>query len=101
MARITQFDVIAEANTGQNGIETAIEINPDIVLTDINLPDIDGFQVTRKILHALPQTKVIVISTDPSSVYLSEAIHAGAIGFIPKKQVSIEAIMKLCYPIRY
>lgn len=96
-----QFEFIAEANTGQKGIELAVGIKPDIILTDIHLPDIDGFQVTRKILDALPQTKVIVISSDSSSTYISEAIHAGAIGFLPKNQVSIEAIMRLCYPIRY
>jgi DNA-binding NarL/FixJ family response regulator len=96
-----QFEFIAEANTGQKGIELAVEIKPDIILTDVHLPDIDGFQVIRKILHALPQTKIIVMSSDPSSTYTSEAIHAGALGFLPKNQVTIDNIMKLCYPIRY
>jgi len=96
-----QFEFIADAKTGQKGIELAVEKKPDIVLTDIKLPDIDGFQVTRKILHTLPQTKVIVMSSDSSSTYISEAIHVGALGFLPKNQVNIDNIMKLCYPIRY
>jgi DNA-binding NarL/FixJ family response regulator len=94
-----QFEFIAEAKTGQMGIELAVEKRPDIVLTDVNLPDIDGFQVTRKILRSLPQVKVIVMSSDSSSTYISEAIHVGALGFLPKNQVNINSIMKLCYPV--
>ena len=96
-----QFEVIFEANTGQKGIDLAIEKKPDIILTDIHLPDMDGFHVTREILHTLPQTKVIVISSDPSSTYISEAVHAGAVSFLPKNQVNSETIMRLCYPIKY
>jgi DNA-binding NarL/FixJ family response regulator len=79
----------------------AIEKKPDIILTDIHLPDMDGFHVTREILHTLPQTKIIVISSDPSSTYISEAVHAGAVSFLPKNQVNSETIMRLCYPIKY
>ena len=96
-----QFEFIAEAKTGQKGTELAVEKKPDIVLTDVNLPDIDGFQVTRKILHELPLTKVIVMSSDSSSTFISEAIHVGALGFLPKNQVNIDNIMRLCYPVRY
>jgi len=94
-----QFEFIAEAKTGQKGIELAVEKRPDIVLTDVNLPDIDGFQVTRKILRSLPQVKIIMMSSDSSSTYISEAIHVGALGFLPKNQVNIDSVMKLCYPV--
>jgi DNA-binding NarL/FixJ family response regulator len=96
-----ELEVTAEANTGQKGIDLAKEMSPDIILTDVHLPDMDGFMVTRQILQSLPTAKVILISSDPSPTYIHEALRAGATGFIHKNQISVDAIMRLSYPVRY
>jgi DNA-binding NarL/FixJ family response regulator len=89
---------IAEAENGIEGINLANKIKPDIILSDIHLPDIDGFQVARQIVSKFSKSKIILISSEVSPTYQKEALQAGALGLLPKKQVNINAIMRLCYP---
>ena len=61
---------------------------------DLHLPDLDGFQVARRILGALPQTRAILISSEDSDLFRERAGEAGAIAFIPKKQLTPESILR-------
>ena len=67
----SRLHVVGEASTGETAIDMASTIKPDVILMDINLPDIMGLQVTRKIKSYLPETKVIVITgyDDVEQVY--------------------------------
>lgn len=76
------FGVAAEAETGEDGVRMATEIRPDLVLMDMNLPGIDGLEATRQIMTALPETRVIGLSTYEE--FADRAIAAGAIAFISK-----------------
>lgn len=90
-----RFDVAAKADSGRLGIDMALTHHPDLVLTDVTLSDITGFQVARQILHKLPQTKVIMNSSDPNQVFEREAHLAGAIAFLPKKRVNADSVFEL------
>ena len=92
-----RLQVIAEANSGQRGLELVRQKKPDIVLVDVHLPDVDGFKVTRQILRECPQTKVIMNSAARSRTYEEEAHQAGAVAFIPKSQISAATVYELCY----
>lgn len=76
------FEVAGEAETGEEGILKATELRPDLVLMDMNLPGIDGLEATRQIMTALPETRVIGLSTYEE--YNERALVAGAMAFISK-----------------
>jgi two-component system invasion response regulator UvrY len=76
------FEVTGEAESGEEGVRLATDLRPDLVLMDMNLPGIDGLEATRQIMTALPETRVIGLSTYEE--YQERAIAAGAIAFISK-----------------
>lgn len=90
--------VIGEASTGDDAIDKTAILKPDVILMDINLPDIMGLQVTRKIKSFLPETKVIVITgyDDVEQVY--HAVRAGANAYCPK-DITPEALIDVIYSV--
>ena len=86
------FDVIAEAESGEAGVEAAREHRPDLVLMDVNLGDIDGTEATRRILAELPQTIVFLVSTYEPAEYEPKAAECGAAAYIPKSSFGPDAL---------
>ncbi len=86
------FEVVAEAETGEDSVELARELAPDLVLMDVNLPGIDGLEATRRILASTSATKVLVLSTYEPEEYAPRAEAAGAIAYIPKSAFSPDAL---------
>ena len=78
------FELVGMAGTGEEGLDRARELQPDLVLMDINMPGIDGLEATRRLHADSPEVAVIVFSTHSAREFESLAIDAGAIGFIPK-----------------
>jgi DNA-binding NarL/FixJ family response regulator len=91
-----RFKVIGEAEDGKQGLEMVRQKNPDVVLIDICLPDLDGFHLTRQILKEFPQTLVIVNSASASPVYEEEAKAAGGIAMLPKQKITAASVYNLC-----
>jgi NarL family two-component system response regulator LiaR len=81
----SDFEVVAEADIGMRGVNLAHKLRPDVVLTDLLLPDIDGVTVTQRIRAELPETQVVILtSMDEERASVVRAIHAGAIGYVVK-----------------
>ncbi|MFN8376517.1 MAG: response regulator [Anaerolineae bacterium] len=80
----TDFKVVGSAGTGKEAVELAIQLKPDIILTDINMPDMDGITATRLITEKVPQTAVIMMSVQNDTDYLRKAMLAGARNFLSK-----------------
>lgn len=80
----TDFKVIGSAGTGREAVDLAKQLKPDIILTDINMPDMDGITATRLITEAVPQTAVIMMSVQNDTDYLRKAMLAGARNFLSK-----------------
>lgn len=78
------FEVAGEAASGEQGLELAARLRPDLVLMDINMPGIDGLETTRLLLRDLPETNVVIFSTYEAAEYESRALEAGAKAFVPK-----------------
>ncbi|MDH4112160.1 MAG: response regulator transcription factor [Actinomycetota bacterium] len=76
--------VVGEAATGEEAIEQARELTPDVVFMDVRMPGMDGIEATRRIRQAAPTTKVILITIDESRGAISEAIQAGVSGYLLK-----------------
>lgn len=78
------FKVVGSAGTGREGVVLAKELKPNIIIMDINMPDMDGIQATSLITEAVPTAAVIMMSVQTDSDYLRRAMLAGARNFLSK-----------------
>jgi DNA-binding NarL/FixJ family response regulator len=78
------FEVVGEAETGEDGVRMAAELRPDLVLMDVNLPGIDGLEATRQILAADGPPVVLLLSTYEEAEYAPRAAECGAASYVPK-----------------
>ncbi len=78
------IDVIGEARSGQQAIDTAIEVEPDVILMDVRLPELNGLEAMRRLREKLPAIKVVFITVSDSDLYLVEALRWGANGYLTK-----------------
>jgi len=79
------FEVVGESETGEDSIERARELHPDLVLMDVNLPGINGLDATRKILEdSGNRVVVLLLSTYEEEEYAPRAAECGAAAYIPK-----------------
>lgn len=79
------FTVVGEAATGEDSVDMAGKLRPDLVLMDVNLPGIDGTEATQRILAQI-STIVLLLSTYEEHEYAPRAAECGAAGYIPKSR---------------
>jgi NarL family two-component system response regulator LiaR len=81
-----------EAGTGQEALDGCQDSQPDVILMDIVMPDMDGLVATRAILHQFPDIRIVVLTTYPEHDVVQEALRAGAVGYL-LKNMPAEKIM--------
>jgi DNA-binding NarL/FixJ family response regulator len=87
------YEVVGEAQDGGAALEAARRLRPDLVLLDVRLPDLDGFEVARRLLDSNGRTPQIVLTSSHDSSDLGEAIGASGVrGFIPKGELTGAAL---------
>jgi DNA-binding NarL/FixJ family response regulator len=91
----SDIDIVCEASNGRDAVRFAKEHNPDLVLMDISMPIVSGFEATRLIKHELPHIKIIFLTQHRSRSFMKEALAAGAHGFVTKDTASRELIPEL------
>lgn len=79
------FEVVGEASDGRQAVQLAEELQPDIVLMDIGMPNLNGIEATAQIGKRLPAIKVIILSMHSDEEFLLRALTAGAKGFLLKE----------------
>jgi DNA-binding NarL/FixJ family response regulator len=84
--------VIVEAKDGQEAIELTRLQRPDLVLMDVRMPTVNGFEATQIIKEELPTTKVLIVSAYEDPLLTSEAVRAGADGYVLKLSVVQELV---------
>jgi DNA-binding NarL/FixJ family response regulator len=90
LAEEPELSVVGEAKDGMTALEQAKTLNPDVVLMDIEMPEMDGIATTRMLLQHVPQTKVLVISSHYDDVYFARALRNGARGYLLKSTAAEE-----------
>jgi len=89
------FEVVGEATDGNEAIEKAEQLRPDLVLMDLEMPNKDGFDATREIKCRLPETRVVVLSMHSSDVYRRAAREFHADDFIDKNSMKYALVAVL------
>ncbi len=79
--------VVWECNDGRCALAAYQDCKPDVVLMDIRMPGTDGFQATREIVHAFSQARVLIVTDYDEDSLRSEAMQAGALGYVCKQNL--------------
>jgi two-component system, NarL family, response regulator LiaR len=80
----SDIEVVAQASTGRSGVRLAGELQPDVVLMDLRMPDISGHEATRAIVAERPSARVVVLTVSSADEDVVAAVEAGACGFLAK-----------------
>jgi pilus assembly protein CpaE len=86
------FEIVGAARNGQEGIDLANELQPDVILMDINMPDIDGITATEIIREQVPHSQIIILTVQADPNYMRRAMLAGARDFLTKPPAVDEMI---------
>ena len=84
LSDVSGIRVVGEAGTGEDAVKICREAKPQVVLMDVKMPGIGGFEATRKLLRLDPDLKVLIISTVDNDVYPSRLLQVGASGYLTK-----------------
>ena len=88
--KLTDVEVIAEAKDGREALRLVREHKPDLVLMDIAMPGLNGYEATSRISKEFPDVRVIILSMYANEEYVREAVNAGAAGYLLKRCAAAE-----------
>jgi DNA-binding NarL/FixJ family response regulator len=86
------LDVVCQASSGYEAIRKSEELQPDVILLDISLPELNGLMATPLIKKVSPKAEVLIVTSHDNLFFVREAFAAGAQGFLSKSDVSAELI---------
>lgn len=86
------LEVVGEAGNGRQAVEMTEKLNPDMVLMDVAMPELNGIEATRRLIKANARVKVLVLSMHKEAVYVREILKAGARGYILKDAIDTELL---------
>lgn len=90
-----QFDVVAEANAGRQAVDMVPDVQPDVVIMDIQMGDMSGIEATRRILGICPEATVVLTSMTAEREYPRLVREIGALGFIAKRNLNSTALRSI------
>jgi DNA-binding NarL/FixJ family response regulator len=86
------MNVIGEANNGLDAVNRAKELQPDVIVMDVSMPELNGLKATQKLKKLCPKIKVLTLTRHSDDAYLQQLIQAGASGYVLKQSVPAELI---------
>lgn len=78
------MEVVGEVANGREAVEQAFAVQPDVVIMDVTMPELNGIEATRRICESLPRARILALSMHRDSVYVREILRAGARGYLLK-----------------
>ena len=89
------MDVVGEAEDGRTAVQLAKELQPNVIVMEVTMPNLNGIEATRQIVHELPNIKVIALSTHSDKRSVCEMLKAGASGYVPKHCAFQELVLAI------
>ncbi|MBI4285542.1 MAG: response regulator transcription factor [Chloroflexi bacterium] len=86
------IEIVGEAAEGKEAVRKAKELDPDVIIMDIAMPEMDGLEATRRIRKKNPRVRILVLTQYDSREYILSSIKAGASGYLPKRALGSELI---------
>src|ERR1017187_3011428 len=88
----SDMEIVGEAGDGNQAVEQAEKLKPDVVVMDVAMPNLNGIEATRRLGEAVPHTRVLALSMHKDSVYVREILRAGAKGYLLKDSISSDLL---------
>ena len=80
----SNFQVVGEANSGEEAVDLGRELVPDVILMDVKMPGIGGLEATRRLIRSLSDVKILIVTVCTDSLFPSKLLQAGAFGYLTK-----------------
>ena len=94
------LEVVGEAGNGAEALLLAADLQPDVILLDINMPEVDGLQTLPQLKEQAPHSRVLILTMHDDVGYLQQALKAGAAGYVLKRAVDTELLMAIYAVLR-
>jgi DNA-binding NarL/FixJ family response regulator len=92
LAEEASWKICGEASNGDEALEKAREMKPDLVLLDISMPGASGFETSRQLRQEIPETKILLISHHDATRMLETALESGADGCLDKSRLALDLV---------
>ena len=89
---LPEFDVIADVEDGSALVSAAEELSPDVIVTDISMPGLDGIAAATAILRSNPEARIVFVTVDGDSILVERGLATGALGFVLKLEAGDELV---------
>ena len=91
----SRYEVCGEGVDGEDAIEKARHLKPDVIVMDVSMPKLNGLEATRQVLGILPDAEVLILSQHESPEMVREAFNAGARGYVVKSSIAKDLLVAL------
>jgi two-component system response regulator NreC len=86
------MQIVGEAGNGREAVELAEKLQPDLIVMDVTMPELNGIEATRRLAQSSPRTRVLALSMHKDAVYVREILRAGARGYLLKDSVDADLL---------
>jgi len=92
LAAQPDMEIVGEAGNGREALDLASQLQPDVIVMDVAMPELNGIEATRRVADVSPRSRVLALSMHKDSVYVREILRAGARGYLLKDSVSSDLL---------
>lgn len=104
LGQTTDIEIVGEADNGETAIQLARQLQPDVVLMDVQMPGISGLECTQRILRGQPQSRILAVTASGDELFARRLLEAGAAGYVTKacpKEELVQAVRQVADGQRY
>jgi DNA-binding NarL/FixJ family response regulator len=87
-----EFEVAGVARNGRELLEQADRLNPDVIVIDVGMPEMNGIEATRRLAKSCPNAKIVIVTQQLDPAYIHAAFTAGAMGYVAKQSAAVELV---------
>ena len=92
LAAQPDMEIVGEAGNGREALDLAGQLQPDVIVMDVAMPELNGIEATRRVADVSPRTRVLALSMHKDSVYVREILRAGARGYLLKDSIASDLL---------